>query len=496
MIVLPAMLSLEEAISASTGWPSWALRTLTTLGVLTLGVVSTETIISARRSAKASGDSKESIPAGFRWFQLQYLSVYLTIMLADWLQGTNMYTLYDGYGVDIGSLFLTGFLSSAVFGTFLGIYVDKLGRRNGCIIFCVLEVIINVLEHVNNFPLLLFGRVLGGMTTSILFSAFESWMVTEHRKRKFPDSLLQSTFTFASAGNGLVAIKAGVIAQIAADISGDIGPFQLAIALTVVTLGMVYFWPENTGDANEITDIATGFKKAMSLIRKSPAMLCLGLSQAFFEGAVYTFVFMWVPNMQLVAGTKAIPYGLIFSCFMLSMTLGGALSGLLLPFFGGHGMCLVAYALSACAMATPIFFFDFWPVFIAFLSLECFLGIFNAGGGLLRSEYYPEDMQASLMNVFRIPLNCLVVLGTKLTSWSGADVPSLQNVFAVVVSMHLIALGFQFALIFLKKDTISAAAKKADSSRKGKSPATRSTSRGKSPKVKASRDSTTPKKKK
>lgn len=65
----------------------------------------------------------------------------------------------------------------------------------------------------------------------------------------------------------------------------------------------------------------------MRLIRSSPGMLCLGLSQAFFEGAVYTFVFMWVPNMQLVAKTKALPYGLVFSCFMLSMTLGGALSG-------------------------------------------------------------------------------------------------------------------------------------------------------------------------
>jgi hypothetical protein len=37
----------------------------------------------------------------FRLFQVQYLTVYLIIMCADWLQGTNMYTLYavsDIYG--------------------------------------------------------------------------------------------------------------------------------------------------------------------------------------------------------------------------------------------------------------------------------------------------------------------------------------------------------------------------------------------------------------
>jgi MFS transporter, MFS domain-containing protein family, molybdate-anion transporter len=78
--------------------------------------------------------------AKFRLFQIQYLSVYFIVMLADWLQGTNMYTLYASYGVNIGYLFLTGFLSSAIFGTFLGIYVDTWGRRFGCLLFCVLEV--------------------------------------------------------------------------------------------------------------------------------------------------------------------------------------------------------------------------------------------------------------------------------------------------------------------------------------------------------------------
>lgn len=73
-------------------------------------------------------------------FQYTYLAVYLTVMLADWLQGTNMYTLYQSYDVDVGTLFLTGFSSAAVFGTFLGLLVDRFGRRNGCIVFCLLEV--------------------------------------------------------------------------------------------------------------------------------------------------------------------------------------------------------------------------------------------------------------------------------------------------------------------------------------------------------------------
>jgi MFS family permease len=65
-------------------------------------------------------------------------------------------------------------------------------------------------------PVLLLGRILGGLSTSLLFTAFESWMVSEHRKQGFPEELLAGTFSIASAGNGLMAIIAGLLAQRAA----------------------------------------------------------------------------------------------------------------------------------------------------------------------------------------------------------------------------------------------------------------------------------------
>jgi hypothetical protein len=43
---------------------------------------------------KAESMDGHHMKPAFRWFQLQYLAVFLTVMLADWLQGTNMYTLY------------------------------------------------------------------------------------------------------------------------------------------------------------------------------------------------------------------------------------------------------------------------------------------------------------------------------------------------------------------------------------------------------------------
>ena len=148
-----------------------------------------------------------------------------------------MYSLYSSYGVDVGTLFLTGFLSSALFGmrlhffcwslsiicllflcallspspfffrygflsgTVIGSFVDKFGRRRACLLFCILEVflfalattfslyrppsqvIINSMERSRDFRVLIVGRLMGGVSTSLLFSAFESWLTAEHEKR-------------------------------------------------------------------------------------------------------------------------------------------------------------------------------------------------------------------------------------------------------------------------------------------------------------------------
>jgi MFS family permease len=92
------------------------------------------------------------------------------------------------------------------------------------------------MEHSTNFTILLVGRVLGGVSTNLLFSAFESWMTTEHRKRGFPEEWLTRTYSESSIGNGAMAIFAGIIAQVLEDYFGHIGPFQVCLKSVVYIL--------------------------------------------------------------------------------------------------------------------------------------------------------------------------------------------------------------------------------------------------------------------
>ena len=294
-------------------------------------------------AAAADTQATAAVRREFHSFQHSYLAVFVAVMLADWLQGTHMYTLYTKYqqenaAVSVGALFFTGFLAAGLLGTFTGPFVDRYGRKRACLVYVALELLINSLEHFNSMSLLLVGRVLGGVSTSLLFSAFEAWMVTEHRRRGFPEEWIGLTFGRCAVWNGATAIVAGVAAQLAADRLGDIGPFQAAMVLTALAGVLMLTWEENYGNAAPAAKAdkkaaqrrsdADGLLGAWRVVRQSEELMLVGLCHNLFEGAMYVFVFNWVPTLAAASGgfgAFAPVQGLLFSCLMAAISIGGEL---------------------------------------------------------------------------------------------------------------------------------------------------------------------------
>ena len=133
-------------------------------------------------TTRAGSDSRQSC-SEFNKFQRTYITVYLFATASDWLQGPHVYVLYESYELtskQIGELFVGGFASSMVFGTFIGSLADRCGRRLNCFLYALLYGIACFTKHFSNYKVLMAGRVLAGIATSILFSAFESWAICEH----------------------------------------------------------------------------------------------------------------------------------------------------------------------------------------------------------------------------------------------------------------------------------------------------------------------------
>lgn len=371
----------------------------------------------------------------FAAFQRQYLTVYLLCTFSDWLKGPYVYALYEEYGFNsfqIAWLFAGGFLSSLIFGTVAGAISDLWGRKFMAITFCAVYALSALTKIVNSFAVLMLGRILSGVATSLLFTTFEAWMVAEHRYRNFPEALLTNTFSKATLGNGIAAVVAGIVAQTAASCCGYAAPFLVAIpCLAAASLFMIP-WRENYGN-QQIKPIET-LLQAASAIRNDKSLIYLGLCQSIFEASMYLWVFYWTPSVATSEAKQHIPYGILFACFMAALMIGGTIpeaAGGLPAIFSVaiplHAVCGLALAVAAA------FFHQKAVIFLSFVVFEGCVGVYFPTHGSLRSVHVPEETRAAVMSLYRLPMNLMVVAVLNLGLRA-------QSVLALLCVGQLIAL--------------------------------------------------------
>ncbi|KAH9606494.1 hypothetical protein KSS87_016438 [Heliosperma pusillum] len=350
----------------------------------------------------------------------------------DWLQGPYVYYLYSTYGFgkgEIGQLFIAGFGSSMLFGTIVGSLADKQGRKRACVTYCITYILSCITKHSPQYKVLMLGRVLGGIATSLLFSAFESWLVAEHNKvnRGFEQQWLSITFSKAIfLGNGLIAIISGLAGNVLVDTFslGPVAPFDAAACILAVGMAVIMSsWSENYGDPSENKNLLAQFKGAAIAIASDEKIALLGAIQSLFEGSMYTFVFLWTPALS--PNEEEIPHGFIFATFMLASMLGSSIASRLLArsSLKAESYMQVVFSISAVSLLLPIvtnflvepskirgggISFSGSVQLLGFCAFEACVGIFWPSIMKMRSQYIPEEARSTIMNFFRIPLNIFV----------------------------------------------------------------------------------------
>ncbi|KAL2527504.1 Major facilitator superfamily protein [Abeliophyllum distichum] len=370
--------------------------------------------------------------SAFESFKNNYLLVYSLMMAGDWLQGPYVYYLYSTYGFgkgEIGQLFIAGFGSSMVFGTIVGSLADKQGRKRACVTYCITYILSCFTKHSPHYKVLMVGRILGGIATSLLFSAFESWLVAEHFKRGFDQQWLSLTFSKAIfLGNGLIAILSGLFGNMLVDTLslGPVSPFDAAAI--ILAIGMAFIlssWTENYGDPSDNKDLLTQFKGAAVAIASDEKIALLGAIQSLFEGSMYTFVFLWTPALS--PNDEDIPHGFIFATFMLASMLGSSIASRLLarnlPTVESYMQ--IVFVISSASLLLPLLTnflvapskvkgdglsFSGCLQLLGFCVFEACVGIFWPSIMKMRSQCIPEEARSTIMNFFRIPLNIFVCI--------------------------------------------------------------------------------------
>ncbi|NXX84627.1 MFSD5 protein, partial [Urocolius indicus] len=261
----------------------------------------------------------------FRRFQRAYYSVYFPALAADWLQGPFLYKLYQHYGFLEGQivvLYVCGFASSVLLGSFCPPLVDTLGRRKSCVLFASTYALSCLLKLSRDYLVLVVGRFVGGLSSALLFSALEEWYVHEHVARHdFPQEWIQVTFSRAAFWNSVIAVGAGGASEFFADWLGlgPVAPFMVSIPFLVLSGGFaVRSWEENYGKKRAPCGPCGEGLRCLLADRR---ILLLGTIQALFESIIYIFIFLWTP----VLDPHGAPLGIVFSAFMASSMLGSSL---------------------------------------------------------------------------------------------------------------------------------------------------------------------------
>lgn len=311
-------------------------------------------------------------------------------------------------------------------------------------------------------PLLFLGRVLGGVSTSLLFSVFESWMVTDFHARKLAEKGgdLSRTFGVMSTLNSVVAIVSGVFSEWIVRVSGT---RKAPFAASVVLLGVAFWviltrWAENHGDAakhkGENNNKSPDQAKLWAML-KDPRIVCLGLASTMFEGSMYLFVFFWGPaltsarNYEAASANKtagnSMPYGIIFASFMASVLAASLLFNIAMD----KKLLKYTYLLIGILGVADLVFYlleqprseqlSFW----LFCLFEACVGMYWPCMGYLRGELIEDGIRAQLYSILRVPLNIFVVVSLYFTG----DGDAYAKVFSVCSRLLLAAIGALYAMV-------------------------------------------------
>lgn len=421
------------------------------------------------KTSSAASDAASNI----RHSQLirKYLVVYLLAALSDWLQGPYVYALYDAYKYsqhDIAVLFVAGFGSSMVFGSFVGGMADQGGRRKFVILFAIIYALSCMTKHFVNFHILMLGRLLGGIATSLLFSVFEAWLIGAHASAGVMSHLGKS-FSYAQYGNSIVAILAGQIANKAAKFAefkpisegsgfytgGYLGPFDVSLcALVLCGLCATSLWEENYGESSDDDDSSKGgknsgvgaLKGAFEATTRSPDILSCGIISSLFEGSMYIFVFMWTPALTALAkeevgeeNFEGLPFGVIFSTFMVCCMAGSSIFSIAMETMKPEQLAVIIFAVASCAFGLVVYAPSATSTFLAMNLFEMCVGMYFPSMGTMKGMIVPEDKRAAIYNLFRIPLNFIVLFSllTDLTPRVSFILCGSMMVVATLLQMKL-----------------------------------------------------------
>ncbi|CAD2216622.1 Sugar-tranasporters, 12 TM, putative [Angomonas deanei] len=340
----------------------------------------------------------------FEGIQREFVLVYALCYFCDFLKGPYNVILYQYHGLSlkqIAFVLTSGNFASLMVGTFAAAASDRLGRRFMCRVYCVLYSISMLSKVSSNYHILIAGRIVGSVGLSLLFTSFESWLVSVHGSLGLPSYMLQNAFADAFFCQSVSAVVAGVVAQSVAYVCGVVAPFLVAVPIALFAFYRLGRWSENYGDvkANPFLSLKRGF----AVIYTSKGLQLLALCETTFEACIGLWVFLWTPTVDSTGRQSS--FGVMFSVYMISTMIGGLLCRLV----SVPTLLVTVHFLFLISVVGAVLLYRYKTVvFVCYCLIEMSVGIFFSTHPTVRSGLVEDATRSSVLSWFRVPINLLV----------------------------------------------------------------------------------------
>ena len=232
---------------------------------------------------------------------------------------------------------------------------------------------------------------------------------------------------------------------------GYLGPFDVSL-LALIVCGVLAFmlWDENYGetgddDGNKKSSGSSALKGAFAATLRSSDILSCGIISSLFEGSMYIFVFMWTPALTTLAkeemgdSFEGLPFGVIFSTFMVCCMAGSSIFSIAMEKMKPEQLAVIVFGVATCAFFMVIYAGSATSTFLAMNLFEMCVGMYFPSMGTMKGMIVPEDKRAAIYNLFRIPLNFIVLFSllTDLTPRVSFILCCTMMAVATVLQMKL-----------------------------------------------------------
>ena len=173
------------------------------------------------------------------------------------------------------------------------------------------------------------------------------------------------------------------------------------------------------------------------MLEDKKILLC-GLICSSFESSMFIFVFNWTPCL-MEPNQPVPPFGHIFTGFMIFCLLGTRVYSYLSKTMATEQIGLLVMTLSMACHLTVYLFSNVQIRFVAFLVFEACVGLYFPMMGTLKGDIVPEDMRSTIYNIYRLPLNVIVLMPLLMNF-------SISTTFAVTTSILAVAVVSAYTL--------------------------------------------------